>query len=298
MTKYVSIGSHQVGHGQPVFVTAEIGINHNGDLELAQQLIDAAVAAGCDAVKFQKRTPDLCVPPEQRNRPRETPWGLMTYLEYRHRVEFEEAEYRQIDEYCRLRGIEWFASCWDEQAVDFMERFEPSCYKIASASLTDEPLLDRLLQTGRPLVLSTGMSTIEEICTAVSRLGTERLVIAHSTSTYPCKPEHLNLAMIPELQKRFGCPVGYSGHEVGLQATIAAVALGACFVERHVTLDRSMWGSDQAASVEPQGLIKMVRDIRIVEKALGDGVKRVYEEELPVRAKLRRNVDARPVELV
>lgn len=284
----VAIGKHEVGTGHPTYVIAEIGLNHNGDVEIAKKLIDAAVVAGCDAVKFQKRTPELCVPPEQRTIQRETPWGVMSYLDYRHRVEFGEAEYRVIDAYCRDRGIAWFASCWDEPSVDFIEEFSPPCYKVASASLTDVALLDRLVATGRPVILSTGMSTMDEIRAAVARIPNERLLLAHATSTYPCKPEELNLRMIPVLAGEFGVPVGYSGHEVGLQTTYAAVALGACFLERHITLDRAMWGSDQAASVEPWGFMRLVRDIRAIEKALGDGVKRVYDSELPSRAKLRR----------
>jgi N-acetylneuraminate synthase len=282
------IGSRVVGSGRPAYIIAEIGINHNGDLAIAKKLIDVAALAGCDAVKFQKRTPGLCVPPEQRDLLRETPWGLMSYLDYRHRVEFGEAEYREIDRYCREKNIAWFASCWDEPSVDFIERFDPVCYKIASASLTDGAMLAKLRATGRPLILSTGMSTMEEIRTAVAQLDLDRLILAHATSTYPCRPDQLNLRMLHTLQREFPCPVGYSGHEVGLQTTCAAVVLGACLVERHITLDRAMWGSDQAASVEPGGLVRLVRDIRVIEQAMGDGVKQVYESERAALAKLRR----------
>ena len=288
MPKVVEIGGRAVGPGHPTFIIAEIGINHNGDLNIAKRLIDAAVLAGCDAVKFQKRTPDLCVPPGQRDVMRETPWGLMTYLQYRYRVELGYDEYREIDAYCRERGIIWFASCWDKPSVDFIEQFDPACYKIASASLTDDELLRHINAKGRPMILSTGMSTMEEIRHAVSLLDSNRLLIAHSTSSYPCKPEELNLRMIQTLQREFDCPIGYSGHEVGLQTTLAAVVLGACLVERHITLDRAMWGSDQAASVEPHGFARLVRDIRVIEAAMGDGVKQVYESELPSRNKLRR----------
>jgi N-acetylneuraminate synthase len=284
----VALGSRLVGPGQPTYITAEIGINHNGDLEVAQRLIDAAVLAGCDAVKFQKRTPELCVPPEQREMLRETPWGVMTYLEYRHRVELGEEEYRKIAAYCAERGIDWFVSCWDEQSVQFMEAFDPLCFKVASASVTDTALLGALRSTERPVILSTGMSTLGEIDDAVDALGTDGLIITHATSSYPCPPEQLNLAMIGTLTERYGVPVGYSGHETGLATTVAAVAKGACFIERHITLDRAMWGSDQAASVEPGGLARLVRDIRVVERAVGDGVKVVYESEVPMRAKLRR----------
>ncbi len=287
MGKEIRLANRRVGEGQPTFVIAEIGINHNGEMEIARKLIDAAVLAGCDAVKFQKRTPELCVPAEQRNVVRDTPWGLMNYMEYRHRVEFGRQEYSELADYCRQKNIMWFASCWDKPSVDFMKRFDFPCYKIASASLTDDDLLRYIDRAGKPMMLSTGMSTMEQIRHAVSLLDSRRLLIAHSTSSYPCKPPELNLHMIDTLRKEFDCPVGYSGHEVGLQTTLAAVALGACFVERHITLDRAMWGSDQAASVEPGGLMRLVRDIRVIESAMGDGIKRVYESELPLIKRLR-----------
>lgn len=284
----VKIGDRLVGPGQPVFIIAEIGINHNGDIEIAKKLIDVAHAAGCDAVKFQKRNPEKCVPPEQRDIPRETPWGTLSYLEYRRRLEFGEAEFRQIDEYCRSRGIMWLASCWDQDSLEFLERFDPPCYKIPSALLTDSELLRAVARLGKPVILSTGMSTMSQIKEAVGILSGVPLLVAHCTSTYPCRPEELNLRVIQTLQQELQVPVGYSGHEVGLQTTLAAVALGACFVERHITLDRAMWGTDQAASVEPWGLMRLVRDIRVIETALGDGVKRVYDSEIPVMRRLRR----------
>ncbi len=278
-----------VGDGHPVYVIAEIGINHNGSLEMAKKLIDGAAQAGCDAVKFQKRTPELCVPMDQRQIERDTPWGRMTYMDYRYKVEFGFDEYSEIDAYCREKGIAWFASCWDEEAVDFMEQFNPPCYKAASASLTDLALLKKTKATGRPLIISTGMSTMEEVEAAVSALGQDKLLIAHSNSTYPCPVDELNLRMIHTLQQRYPeNPIGYSGHEVGLATTWAAVALGATFVERHVTLNRAMWGSDQAASVELSGMARLVSNIRDIEKSLGDGVKRVYEGEVKARKKLRR----------
>ena len=288
-TQPLRIGDRLVGPGQPAYVIAEIGLNHNGDVEVAKRLIDVAKLAGCDAVKFQKRTPELCVPAEQRNLVRETPWGQMTYLDYRHRVEFGEEQYAAIDAHCRRAGIDWFASCWDEPSVDFIERFEPVCYKVASASVTDEDLVRRVNATGRPIILSTGMSSMEEIRRAVSLIAPGRLALCHTTSTYPARADELNLRMIGTLSREFGVPVGYSGHETGLQASYAAVALGACLVERHITLDRAMWGSDQAASLEPQGLVRLVRDVRVIERSLGDGVKRVYDSEKPIRAKLRRD---------
>jgi N-acetylneuraminate synthase len=290
MAEVVEIGGRPVGEGHPVYIIAEIGLNHNGDIKIAKQLIDAAALAGCDAVKFQKRTPELCVPPEQRNIQRETPWGIMTYMDYRYRVEFGADQFAEIDRYCKSKEIAWFASCWDEPSVDFINQFAPPCYKVASASLTDDALLDYTAATGKPLIISTGMSTLEEIDRGVSRLDLGKLLIAHATSTYPCQPEELNLRMIQTLKARYDCPIGYSGHEVGLQTTLAAVTLGACFVERHITLDRAMWGSDQAASVEPSGFHRLVRDIRVIEKSMGDGVKRVYDSELPIRKKLRRAI--------
>lgn len=289
MAKAIQIGDRWVGEGYPTFITAEIGINHNGDLGIARRLIDVAVMAGCDAVKFQKRNPDKAVPPEYQNVMRETPWGLMTYLDYRHKVEFGYEEYAAIDAYCKEKGILWFASCWDKDSVDFIEQFSPPCYKIASASLTDTELMRKIRSTGRPVILSTGMSTLDEIREAVANLDRGKLLIAHSTSTYPCPTEELNLRVIQSLGVEFNCPVGYSGHEVGLQTTYAAVTLGAAFIERHITLDRAMWGSDQAASVEPWGLMRLVRDIRVIERALGDGQKRVFESEMKARQKLRRN---------
>jgi N-acetylneuraminate synthase len=282
-------GDRPVGPGRPVYVTGEIGINHNGDLENAFALIDAAVAAGCDAVKFQKRTPEICTPRDQWDIERDTPWGRMTYIDYRHRVEFDEDGYRAIDAYCRKKGIHWFASPWDTEAVAFLEKFDLPAHKVASASLTDDELLRELRATGRTVILSTGMSTPQQIRHAVEVLGSQNILLCHATSTYPAKAEELNLRMIHTLQAEYpNVPIGYSGHETGLQTTLAAVALGAVFVERHITLDRAMWGSDQAASVEPGGLDRLVRDIRIIEESLGDGVKRVYEGELGPMRKLRR----------
>jgi len=288
MPKAVKIGNRWVGEGYPTYVIGEIGINHNGEVNIAKDLIKVAKDAGVDAVKFQKRTPEVCVPLEQQTKMRETPWGYISYLEYRKKVEFGVEEYQEIDRYCKEIGLDWFASVWDEDAVDFLEAFEPVCYKVASASLTDHGLLKKIRSTGRPIILSTGMSTMEQIRTSVALLGMENLIITHTTSSYPCPPEELNLRMIPTLAMEFPVPIGYSGHEVGLVPSALAVALGACVVERHITLDRAMWGGDQAASVEPGGLRKLVKYIRVTEESLGDGVKRVYESELPSLNKLRR----------
>lgn len=288
MAKAVKIGETWVGEGYPVYVIGEIGINHNGDVEIAKKLIREAYHAGLNAVKFQKRTPEICVPKEQQLLMRDTPWGYISYLDYRYKVEFDDSQYLEIDTLSKSLGISWFVSVWDEPSVDFMEKFNPVCYKVPSASLTDLPLLKKLRSTGRPLILSTGMSTFEQIKYAINHIGTENLIITHTTSAYPCDPEELNLKMIETLQKEFNCPIGYSGHEVGLVPSAVAVALGACLVERHITLDRAMWGSDQAASVEPQGMEKLVKYIRVTEKSLGDGVKKVYDSEKSSLQKLRR----------
>jgi N-acetylneuraminate synthase len=289
MIREVKLDGRTLGDGQPAFIVAEVGINHNGSLENASRMIEAAVHAGVDAVKFQKRTPEVSTPLRQQQQMRDTPWGYISYLDYRRRVEFGQAEYDEISRTCREAGLLWFASVWDEPAVDFMERYDPPVYKIASASLTDHSLLKHVRSTGRPVILSTGMSTLAQIHAAVEVLGKKDLVIAHATSTYPCEPQELNLRMIETLREEFpAVPIGYSGHEVGLVPSAVAVALGACLVERHLTLDRAMWGSDQAASVEPGGFERLVKYIRVTETALGDGVKRVYDSEKPSLERLRR----------
>ncbi len=287
MSEKVKIGARSVGRGEPCFIVAEIGINHNGSVDLARKLISAALLAGCDAVKFQKRTVEVVYSAEDLARPRESPFGS-TNAELKRGLEFGYDEYRAIDDYCRLHHIPWLASCWDEGSVDFIGQFSPPCYKIASACLTDDRLLQHHRKSNCPIILSTGMSTLAQIDHAVELLGTENLILMHCTSTYPSKPEELNLRTIQTLRERYGLPIGYSGHEVGLATSVAAVALGACVIERHITLDRAMWGSDQAASVEPQGLARLVRDIRAIETAMGDGIKRVYESEVPSIGKLRR----------
>ncbi len=286
---------NKIGPGEPCYIIAEIGINHNGSLDIAKKLIDEAVAAKATAVKFQKRTPEICVPKDQWDVMRDTPWGRIPYIDYKRKTEFGIAEYATIDQYCKKQGIDWFVSTWDVEAVDFMERFDTPLYKLASASLTDFPLIKRILLTGKPLMLSTGMSTYKEIEAAVNLVRSfdenYPLSIAHSTSAYPCKPEELNLKMIQTLADKYpGIPIGYSGHETGLATTVAAVSLGATFVERHFTLDRAMWGSDHAASVEPQGFQRLVRDIRDIEIATGDGIKKVYESELGPMKRLRVNI--------
>jgi N-acetylneuraminate synthase len=285
--KDVVIGGRAVGPGNPCYVVAEIGINHNGDMTLTKRLIDEAVDAGCDAVKFQKRTVDVVYTPEELAKPRENPFGE-TNGDLKRGLEFGKQQYTEIDDYCRSKQIAWFASPWDEASVDFLEQFPVPCHKVASASLTDDNLLRHMRATGKPIILSTGMSTLEQIDHAVEVLGREKLVILHATSTYPAQYADLNLRVIPKLEERYNVPVGYSGHETGIASSVAAVAMGACMVERHITTDRSMWGSDQAASLEPSGLSRLVRDIRLVEDAFGDGQKRVLDAEIPIMEKLRR----------
>jgi N-acetylneuraminate synthase len=289
MTREIKLGNKMIGDGHPAYVIAEIGINHNGDIGIAKQMIDAAVHSGADAVKFQKRTPDVATPPDQQKQMRETPWGYITYLEYRHKVEFNEDQYCEIDKHCKEKGIAWLVSVWDEPSVDFMEKFDTPAYKIPSASLTDAKLIRKARSTGKPLILSSGMSTMEQIRKGVEVAGEKDLILMHCTSTYPCEPEELNLKMVETLRGEFlDLPIGYSGHEVGLVPSAVAVALGACMVERHLTLDRAMWGSDQAASVEPGGFERLVKYIRVTEAALGDGVKKVYASEQNSLKRLRR----------
>jgi N-acetylneuraminate synthase len=283
----VKIGNTPVGDGNPCYVIAEIGINHNGDLSLAKRLISVAVAAGCNAVKFQKRTVSVVYTPEELAKPRESPFGE-TNGDLKRGLEFGEDDYREIDRYCKEVNIGWFISCWDEKSVDLIDKIGVPCYKVASASLTDDNLLRHTRARGKPIILSTGMSTLEQIDHAVDVLGKRDLVLMHTTSTYPSAYAELNLRAIQTLKSRYDVPVGYSGHETGIPSSVAAVVLGACMVERHITLDRAMWGSDHAASLEPNGISRLVRDIRLVESAMGDGVKRVFDSEKPIIQKLRR----------
>jgi len=283
----IRIGNRLVGDDQPCFIGAEIGINHNGDVDLAKRLISVALAAGCDAIKFQKRTVDVVYTQEELAKPRENPFGP-TNGDLKYGLEFEQEEYEEINAFCKSVKMLWFASPWDEASVDFLEAFRIPVYKIASASLTDDRLLRHIRATGKPVILSTGMSTYAEIDHAVEVLGKEDLILMHATSTYPATYDELNLRAIPAMAERYGVPVGYSGHETGIPTSVCAAALGACCVERHITTDRSMWGSDHAASLEPNGISRLVRDIRLWEQAKGDGIKRVYEREVPVIKKLRR----------
>ena len=287
MKREVRVGNILVGDNQPCFIIAEIGINHNGSLKDAKRLIDMAVSNGCNAVKFQKRTVDVVYSKEELERPRPNVFGE-TNGDLKRGLEFGLEEYKEIDEYCKQKNIMWFASCWDKGSVDFIAQFNPPCYKIASASLTDDELLKYTKSKGKPILLSTGMSTMEEIEHAMEILGEENTIIYHCTATYPSNSNEINLNCINTFKERFSCPVGYSGHERGIAPSILAVGLGACSVERHITLDRTNWGSDQAASLETPGLFHMVRDIRQVPMLLSDGKKVVYEREIPIRKKLRR----------
>ena len=287
MRKTVTIGNHIIGDDQPCFIIAEIGINHNGSLNLAKKMIDIAVTTGCDAVKFQKRTIDVVYTKEELAKERKSVFGE-TNGDLKRGLEFGEYEYNEIDKYCKEKGILWFASCWDSGSVDFIDKFNPPCYKIASACLTDDDLLKHTKSKGKPILLSTGMSTMDEIRHAVSILGEDNLVILHCTSTYPSNADEMNLRVIETFRNEFSCPIGYSGHERGITPSVLAVAVGASVVERHITTDRTNWGSDQAASLETAGLYHMVRDIRQTPVLLGDGVKIVYPREYPIIDKLRR----------
>lgn len=287
MRKEVKIANKTIGDNQPCFIIGEIGINHNGSVDLAKKLIDVAVMTGCDAVKFQKRTVDVVYTKEELAKERPSIFGE-TNGDLKRGLEFGLEEYTQIDNYCKERGIIWFASCWDEQSVDFIDKFNPPCYKISSASLTDDNLLKHTKSKGKPILLSTGMSTMEQIKHAVDVLTEENLVIYHCTSTYPSEVSELNLKVIESFRKKFNCPIGFSGHEKGVMPSVIAAVLGANSVERHITTDRTLWGSDHAASLEPNGLFRMVRDIRLIPSIMGDGVKRVYETEIPIISKLRR----------
>lgn len=318
----VTIGNKKVGQGQPCFIVAEIGINHNGSVEIAKQLVDLAVKMGCHAVKFQKRTIGTVYSAEELAKPRPFDSSFIKHAmeriskhgydvlpkesqerlavnpeattngDLKYALEFNEPEYREIDRYCREKGIIWTASPWDIESVEFLAQFDVPFYKIASASLTDTGLLRAVAHVGKPVVLSTGMSTLEQVRTAVGILGSVPVAILHCVSTYPAETEELNLRAILTLQKEFpGLVVGYSGHEKGHSPSVFAAAMGASIIERHITLDRTMPGSDQAASLEPFRLDLLTLEIRLLENALGNGRKEVAQSEVPVMAKLRRVKD-------
>ena len=290
MTNTIKIGDRKVGVGEPCFIVAEIGINHNGDINIAKQIVKLAYDAGFDAVKFQKKNPDMSIPEHQKRIKRETPWGVISYLKYKKRMEFGEKEFQELDKYCKELGIIWFASPWDIESIDFLEQYNVPCHKVPSALLTHNKYLKHLKKTNKPIILSTGMSTPKQVERAVKILNGVPLIILHCTSTYPCEVEELNLKVIDVLRKKYKNKlIGYSGHEVGILPSAVAVATcGAVVVERHVTLKRTMWGTDQAASLERKGMENLIRDIRNVSKILGNGRKKVYDSELPMIKKLRK----------
>jgi N-acetylneuraminate synthase len=271
------------------YLIAEIGINHNADLQIAKKLIDASFACSWDCVKFQKRNPDKAVPDEQKNKTKSTPWGDMTYLEYKHKMEFGKKEYDYIDAYCKSKPIDWTVSVWDLDSLDFIKQYQVPYLKIPSALLTHDELLTKSAKTGLPIILSTGMSTLDEIDHAVELLDkhASQFVLLHCNSSYPSEYSELNLSFIPKLKSRYNCIVGYSGHEYGIGTTALAVSHGAQVIERHITLDHNMWGTDQQASIEPQGMDKLFKHIKSVTQAMGTGEKQVYDSELPGRKKLR-----------
>jgi len=288
--KTIKIGNKVVGSNQPMYLIAEIGLNHNGDMQIAKKLIDAAFATNWDCVKFQKRTPEICVPEHQKDVMRETPWGTMTYLEYRYKVEFEKEQYDYIDQYCREKPIDWAASVWDMQSLAFMRNYDVPYFKIPSAMLTEHEYFVEISKTGKPVILSTGMSTLEEIDNAVNVLEkycAGNYVLMHTNSSYPAPLEDLDLNVINTLKERYGCLVGYSGHEYGLEPTVIAALLGACMVERHVTLNHNMWGSDHFASLEVHAMDLLRKRITEASTVLGDGVKKVTDKEMEIRKKLR-----------
>jgi N-acetylneuraminate synthase len=271
------------------YLIAEIGINHNGDLNIAKKLIDAANACSWDCVKFQKRNPDLCVPEDQKNIPRETPWGTMTYLEYKHRMEFGKKEYDYIDKYCKEKPIQWTASVWDLDSLEFILSYDVPFIKIPSAKLTDLVLIEEAARSKVPIAISSGMSTLEEIDAAVDILKTygSYYLLMHTNASYPAPMDEVNVNCVTTLRDRYSCPIGYSGHEYSIEPTVYAAVLGAMVIERHITIDHQMWGTDQAASVEPTGMFLLLNRIKDVKKILGDGVKRVTASEEKVKKKLR-----------
>lgn len=287
MDRFVKIGKYNVGDLSHCFIIAEIGINHNGDINLAKRLVKLAKDNGCDAVKFQKRTVELVYSKHELEMERPNPFGN-TNGDLKRGLEFSYEQYQEIDKYCRELDILWFASCWDKNSVDFIDSFNPPCHKIASASLTDDELILHIKSKGRPILIATGMSTQDEIDHALSILGMDNLVLMHCTSTYPSLESELNLNVIPNYIKRYSCPIGYSGHEKGVLPSVIAASMGACAIERHITTDRTLWGSDHPASLEPEGLRRLVRDIRLLNTIKGDGKKVVYESELPIIKKLRK----------
>jgi N-acetylneuraminate synthase len=273
------------------YLIAEIGINHNGDMQIAKRLMDAAFACQWDCVKFQKRNPDVCVPEAQKGLMRDTPWGRMTYLEYKKRIEFGQEAYDQIDAYCKLKPLDWSASVWDMDSLSFLvERYDVPFLKIASAQISDLKLVEAVAKTGKPVIMSTGMSTIEEVDQGVNVLmkHSSNYLLMHTNSAYPTPDNEINLRIMETLKERYSCPIGYSGHEYGVEPSVIAACLGAKVIERHITLDHNMWGTDQAASLEIDGMDKLRRRVSRVRSYLGTNEKRITESELPIREKLKK----------
>ena len=289
--KTIKIGNYEVGDKSPiVFMIAEIGLNHNADLQIAKKLIAAAFACGWHCVKFQKRTPELAVPKQQKNVLRDTPWGKMTYLEYRNKIELNKQDYDYIDKFCKEKPILWSASIWDIPSLRFIISYKPPFIKIPSAKLIDKELILEVCKSDIPIILSTGMSTLDEIDQAVNILEKSSCgdyILMHSNSTYPTPHEDINLGVIKLLKEKYKCVIGYSGHEYDLEPSVIAVALGAKVIERHVTLDHNMWGSDHFASLEVHAMDMLYKRLKDVNTIIGDGIKRVTDKELEIKNKLR-----------
>lgn len=291
MTKYVKIGNHKVGK-DPTYIVAEIGINHNGDVELAKKLIRIAKERGCNAVKFQKRNPEQSVPINKRQEMRTTPWGNMTYFDYKLKIEFGEKEYKEIDNYCKDLNIDWFVSVWDLDSIDFIQKFNPVALKIPSDKLNDDELLKKAVATKIPLILSTGGSGMDMIDHALTIVDIENTILLQCTSIYPSATNQVNLKVIDTFKERYDLPIGFSSHHTSPFITLMAVCRGACLVEQHITQDRAMWGTDQAMSLEPRGVEILVKNIRMYEEALGDGKKKVFDRETQTLARTmgRQNI--------
>lgn len=286
----IMLGNYKVNNNSFPYLIAEIGINHNGDMQIAKKLIDASNACSWNCVKFQKREPDIAVPEAQKNVMRDTPWGRMTYLEYKKKIEFGKSEYDYIDQYCKEKPIAWTASPWDIPSLEFLLKYDIPFIKIASASNADKDLLKLACESGKPLIVSTGMSTLEEIDDTVEFLekySDGNFILMHTNSAYPAPAKELNLRMITTLRERYECLVGYSGHEIDLEPTVVASSLGAKVIERHVTLDGEMWGTDQAASLSITAMSMLTGRVKDILKMLGNGEKNITGKEKEVRMKLR-----------
>jgi len=286
----IKLGERCIGDSEPIYLIAEIGINHNGDLQIAKKLIDATWATGWDCAKFQKRTPDICVPESQKMQMRQTPWGEMTYLAYKHKIEFQKPEYDYIDRYAKEKPLAWTASVWDLPSLEFLMKYDVPFIKIPSAKITDKELVEQTAKAGKPLFISSGMSTIEEVDNAINIVEkhlSKNYVLFHCNSTYPAKLDELNMQMITTLKQRYNCLVGYSGHEYEIMPSVTAPIYGACAIERHITLDHKMWGTDHAASLEVRGMDFLAKRVYDTKLIAGDGIKMITESEKKVREKLR-----------